>query len=177
MVNKMANKKNSKKSAENKSSSKSSSKASSVIALNRKATHLYHLEESFEAGLQLSGWEVKSLRAGKAQISDAYIIIKKDQAWLLNAHISPLLSASTHVDPEPARTRKLLLNRREINKLTGQIKQSGYTIVPTKLYWKRNFVKLAISLAIGKKDYDKRQSLKDKDWERQKSRIMRKNMK
>ena len=148
-----------------------------VIALNRKATHLYHLEESFEAGLQLSGWEVKSLRAGKAQISDAYIIIKKDQAWLLNAHISPLLSASTHIIPESERTRKLLLHRREINKLTGQIKQSGYTIVPTKLYWKNNFVKIAISLAIGKKDYDKRQTLKNQDWERQRSRIMRKSMK
>ena len=162
------------------SGKKSKSKAKSrsgtgVIALNRKSSHLYHLEDRLEAGLQLSGWEVKSLRDGRAQISESYIIIRKGQAWLLNAHFTPLISASTHVVAEPMRTRKLLLHRREIDKLAGKIKETGYTIVPTKLYWKSNFVKVEIALAIGKKDYDKRHSLKTKDWERQRSRIMKKS--
>ena len=145
-----------------------------VCSLNRKASHLYHFESKYKAGVQLEGWEVKSLRDGRAQISDAYIIVKNGDALLLNAHFTPLTSASTHIIADPARTRKLLLHRREIDKLAGKIKETGYTIVPTKLYWKSNFVKVEIALAIGKKDYDGRQSLKTKDWERQRSRIMKK---
>ena len=163
----------SKKSSKQKSKQKQSS--GGVIALNRKASHLYHFESKYEAGVQLQGWEVKSLRDGRAQISDAYIIVKNGDALLLNAHFTPLTSASTHIIADPARTRKLLLHRREIDKLAGKIKETGYTIVPTKLYWKSNFVKVEIALAIGKKDYDKRQSLKTKDWERQRSRIMKKS--
>ena len=125
------------KSAKSSKISKTNKKAklsgTGVIALNRKASHLYHLEVRFEAGLKLTGWEVKSLRDGRAQISESYIIIRKGQAWLLNAHFTPLTSASTHVIAEPARTRKLLMHRREIDKLTGKIKETGYTIVPTKL--------------------------------------------
>ncbi|MEE3003348.1 MAG: SsrA-binding protein SmpB [Pseudomonadota bacterium] len=164
----MANSKKSKNKAK-------SSSGTGVIALNRKSSHLYHLEDRLEAGLQLSGWEVKSLRDGRAQISESYIIIRKGQAWLLNAHFTPLTSASTHVVAEPERTRKLLLHKREISKLAGKIKEVGYTIVPTKLYWKNNMVKLEIAMAKGKKEYDKRQSLKTKDWERQKGIIMKKS--
>jgi SsrA-binding protein len=164
----MANKNKSKKTAK-------SSGGTGVIALNRKSSHLYHLEDRLEAGLQLTGWEVKSLRDGRAQISEAYIIIRKGQAWLLNAHFTPLTSASTHVVAVPERTRKLLLHKREINKITGKIKEVGYTVVPTKLYWKNNMVKIEIAMAKGKKDYDKRQTIKSRDWERQKGIIMKKS--
>jgi len=149
---------------------------SDTISQNRKAYHHYHIEEKFEAGIVLHGWEVKSLRAGRVQINDAHVIIRRHEAWLLNANIAPLLSASTHVNPEPTRTRKLLLHRREINKLMGWVEQQGYTIVPLRLYWKKNHVKVEVSYVRGKKDYDKRADAKTRDWQRQKARLLRKKM-
>ncbi|MFP4154348.1 MAG: SsrA-binding protein SmpB [Halothiobacillaceae bacterium] len=145
----------------------------STIALNKKAKHDYFISDRFEAGLSLEGWEVKSLRAGKAQISDAHVIIKNGEAFLLGALITPLLSASTHVHADPTRTRKLLLHRREINGLIGAVERKGFTIVPTALYWKRGRAKLEIGLAKGKKDYDKRATEKERDWQRDKQRVMR----
>lgn len=145
-----------------------------TIALNRKARHNYSIGDKYEAGLVLMGWEVKSIRAGKAQLSESHVIIKQGEAWLLNAHISPLKSASTHVNAEPERTRKLLLNHRELKKLIGFVEQKGQTIVPLALYWKKNKVKIEIATAVGKKLYDKRASDKARDWQRQKERIMKK---
>lgn len=147
---------------------------SATIALNRKARHNYIIEDKFEAGLALQGWEVKSIRAGKAQLAESHVIIKKGEAWLLNAHISPLKTTSTHFEVDPKRTRKLLLNHREIKKLIGFVEQKGQTIVPLALYWKKNRVKLEIATAIGKKLYDKRATEKARDWQRQKERIMKK---
>lgn len=146
---------------------------SSTIALNKKAKHEYHIEERFEAGLVLLGWEVKSLRAGKAQLTDAYVLFKNGEAWLLGAHITPLLSASTHVIADPTRTRKLLLHEKEIAKLIGAVNQTGHTCVPLALYWKKNKVKCEIALVKGKKQYDKRATEKERDWNRQKQRIIR----
>ncbi len=145
----------------------------STIALNKKAKFDYFLGDRFEAGLVLEGWEVKSLRAGKAQIADAHVIIKDGEAWLLGAVITPLLQASTHVHPDPTRTRKLLLHDHEIARLTGQVERKGYTLVPTALYFKRGRVKLEIALAEGKKSHDKRATLKERDWQRDKQRILR----
>ncbi|MGC9457017.1 MAG: SsrA-binding protein SmpB [Halothiobacillaceae bacterium] len=145
----------------------------STIALNKKAKHDYFISDRFEAGLSLEGWEVKSLRAGKAQISDAHVIIKNGEAFLLGALITPLLSASTHIQADPTRTRRLLLHRREINGLIGAVERKGFTIVPTALYWKRGRAKLEIGLAKGKKDFDKRATQKERDWQRDKQRIMR----
>lgn len=144
-----------------------------TIALNRKARHDYFIEETFEAGLVLEGWEVKSLRAGKANLTDSYVLIKGGEAWLLGCHISPLLSASTHINPDPTRTRKLLLNQRELNKLYGSIERTGYTAVSLSLYWKKGLAKAQIALAKGKKQYDKRAAEKDRDWQREKQRITR----
>lgn len=144
-----------------------------TIAVNRKARHDYFIEETFEAGLALSGWEVKSLRAGKANLSDSYVLIKNGEAWLLGCHISPLLSASTHVNPDATRTRKLLLNRRELNKLYGNIERAGYTAIALALYWKKGLAKAQIALAKGKKQYDKRATERDRDWQRQKQRLTR----
>ncbi len=146
-----------------------------TIALNRKAQHDYSIEERFEAGLALQGWEVKSLREGRAQIADSYVLLKKGEAWLIGSTISPLLSASTHVTADPARTRKLLLNRRELSTLIGSTERKGYTLIPTCLYWKRGNVKLEIGLAKGKKSYDKRASEKDRDWQREKQKLLKKN--
>ena len=143
------------------------------ICKNRKASHDYHFEEKFEAGLALQGWEVKSLRAGKAQINEAHVIVRKAEVWLLNSHIAPLNSASTHIVAEASRTRKLLLNRKEINKLMGFVEQRGHTIVPLSLYWKANKVKVEIALAKGKKLFDKRADAKAKDWDRQKARLIK----
>jgi SsrA-binding protein len=145
----------------------------STIVLNRQATHDYFIEERFEAGLVLQGWEVKSLRSGKAQIKESYIVLKNGEAWLLGAHISPLASASTHVEPDPTRTRKLLLRRDELNKLIGQVERKGYTLVPLVLYWKDGRVKLEIGLARGKKQHDKRATEKERDWQREKQRLMK----
>lgn len=147
--------------------SKSKSKADdNRIAENRKARYEYSFEDTFEAGLVLEGWEVKSLRAGKAGIADSYVIIKNAEAWLLGSQITPLLSASTHIQPDTHRTRKLLLNQRELNKLIGAVERQGYTIVPLKMYWKNNRAKLAIAIAKGKKLVDKRQTVKDRDVQR-----------
>lgn len=145
-----------------------------TIAVNRKALHDYTLGEQFEAGLVLEGWEVKSLRAGKAQLVDSYIIIKSGEAYLFGAHISPLLSASTHVNPDPARTRKLLLNRRELNTLIGAIQRKGFTAIALSLYWKKHRAKLKIALAKGKKTHDKRRTVQQRDWNRQQQRLQKK---
>ncbi|WP_336365834.1 SsrA-binding protein SmpB [Marinobacter sp. C2H3] len=146
---------------------------SSTIALNKKAKHEYAIEDRFEAGLALLGWEVKSLRAGKAQLVDAYVLLKNGEAWLLGAHITPLSTASTHVIADPTRTRKLLLHKKEIAKILGKVNQAGHTCIPLALYWKKNKVKCEIALAKGKKEFDKRATEKERDWNRQKQRIMR----
>lgn len=146
---------------------------SAVIALNKKAGHDYFIEKRYEAGVVLEGWEVKSLRAGRIQLVDSYVLLKDSQAFLIGTQIPPLLSASTHVSPDATRTRKLLLNRNEINKLIGAVTRDGYTVVPTKLYWARGRVKLEIGLAKGKKQHDKRATEKDRDWQRDKARLAR----
>jgi SsrA-binding protein len=146
---------------------------SSTIALNKKARHDYFIEDRFEAGLALQGWEVKSLREGRAQLTDSYIVIKDNEAWLFGFHISPLLSASTHVTPDPTRTRKLLLHRRELDRLIGAVERKGYTLVPLALYWKKGRAKLEIALARGKQAHDKRSSEKNRDWQREKQRLLR----
>ncbi|WP_297527822.1 SsrA-binding protein SmpB [Thiohalobacter sp.] len=145
----------------------------STIALNKKARHEYGIEERFEAGIALEGWEVKSLRAGKVQITDAYVLLKDGEAFLFGAHITPLPTASTHIHPDPTRTRKLLLHREELNKLIGAVERKGYALIPLALYWKRGRVKVEIGLAKGKKAHDKRASLKERDWQREKQRIMK----
>lgn len=151
--------------------------SSGTIALNKKAKHDYHIEEKFEAGMVLSGWEVKSLRAGKAQLVDAYVIIKNEEAWLLGAHITPLQSASTHVIADPLRTRKLLLKKREINRILGNIAKAGSTCIALALYWKGNHIKCEIALAKGKQEHDKREANKERDWGRQKQRVIRDHVK
>ncbi len=152
---------------------KNSKTPSSTIALNKRARHDFFLEERLEAGLVLEGWEVKSLRAGKGRITEAYVLIKDGEAFLLGGHIQPLESASTHVHVDPTRTRKLLLHDRELAHFIGATEQKGFTIIPLAMYWKRGIAKLEIALAKGKAKYDKRQDKKDKDWQRQKARLMR----
>jgi len=146
---------------------------SNTIAQNKKARFDYFIEERFEAGLALQGWEVKSLRAGKAQLVDSFVMVRDGEAWLHGSHLTPLNSASTHVTPEPARIRKLLLNRREIDRLTGLVERKGYTLVALELYWNKGRAKLAVGLAKGKKQHDKRATEKDRDWERDRSRALR----
>ncbi|ARB92557.1 trans-translation protein [Legionella sainthelensi] len=146
----------------------------STIVFNRKASFDYFIEEQYEAGLVLEGWEVKSLRAGKINLSDSHVIIKNSEAFLLGAQIQPLITASTHTIPDPIRTRKLLLNRKELNQLIGSVERQGYTIVPLSLYWKKNKIKIKIALAKGKKEHDKRDTIKDREWQRDRSRIMKK---
>jgi SsrA-binding protein len=143
------------------------------IAVNRKARFDYFIEESYEAGISLLGWEVKSMRAGKAQIAEAYVYLKNGEAFLFGAHISALTSASTHVDTAPTRTRKLLLNRRQLDHLVGAVERQGYTLVPLELYWKEGRAKLQVGLAKGKKQHDKRATDKDRNWQRDKGRIMK----
>ena len=145
-----------------------------TIVLNRKAGFDFFLEDQYEAGLVLEGWEVKSLRAGKINLSDAHIFIKHGEAFLLGAQIQPLLTASTHSIPDPSRTRKLLLNKKELNHLIGSVERQGYTIIPLSMYWKKNNIKLKIALAKGKKEHDKRETSKNRDWQRDRSRIMKK---
>ena len=145
----------------------------STIALNRRARFDYFIEDRFEAGLMLEGWEVKSLRAGKAQIAESYVIIKDREAFLLGALITPLITASTHVHPDPTRTRKLLLHKEELARLVGAVERKGYTLIPTAMYWSKGRAKLEIGLAKGKQAHDKRASEKERDWERQKGRMMR----
>lgn len=144
-----------------------------IIAVNRKAHHEYLIEERFEAGVVLEGWEVKSLRAGKIQLDQGYVIIKNHACWLLGSSITPLITASTHTTHDPQRTRKLLLHQKEINKLIGSVERKGFTLIPLRLYWKNNRVKLEIALAKGKKLHDKRATEKDRDWQRQKQRILK----
>ncbi len=146
-----------------------------TIALNKKARHDYHLTSKFEAGLELQGWEVKSIRAGKANITDAYVFIKNGEAFVTNLRIQALSQASSHVICDPDRTRKLLLKKREIEELMGGLDRQGLTIVATALYWKACWVKLEINLARGKQAHDKRDAIKDRDWSRQKERIMKKH--
>jgi SsrA-binding protein len=150
-----------------------SKNSSSTIALNKKARHNYFIEDRFEAGLVLQGWEVKSLREGRAQLTESYIVINNSEAWLFGFHISPLLSASTHITPDPTRTRKLLLHRRELDRLIGAVERKGYTLVPLALYWKRGRAKLEIALARGKHNQDKRATDKDREWARSKQRLLR----
>ena len=145
------------------------------IALNRKARFDYTLEDEFEAGLVLEGWEVKSLRAGKINLSDAHVIIKYGEAFLLGAQIQPLPTAATHLAPDATRTRKLLLNRRELNQLIGSVERQGYTLIPLSLYWRNNRVKMKLALAKGKKTHDKRDTIKERDWQRDKARLLKKN--
>lgn len=144
------------------------------IAVNRKAKFEYSIETTLEAGIVLEGWEVKSLRYGKGNIADSYVVLKNDEAWLLGSQIVPLISASTHITAQSQRTRKLLLNKREITKLIGAKERQGYTIVPLKMYWKNGLVKLLIATAKGKKLHDKRQTAKDRDWERSRARVLKK---
>ena len=144
-----------------------------TIAQNRKASHEFLIEERFETGIVLEGWEVKSLRAGKVQIDQSYVLLKNSEAWLFGAQISPLPTVSTHIHPEPQRTRKLLLHQRELAKLIGSVERKGYTLIPLSLYWKGNHIKLQIGLAKGKKAHDKRASEKERDWQRQKQRLMK----
>ena len=146
-----------------------------TIALNKRARHDYHLEERVEAGLALEGWEVKSLRDGRAQLKEAYVIVRQGEIFLFGAHFSALASASTHVHPDPTRTRKLLLHRKEIDKLIGAVERKGYTLVPLALYWKRGRAKLEIALAKGKKAHDKRAALKEREWDRDKQRLLKMN--
>lgn len=147
--------------------------ANKTIALNKRARHEYHIEERFEAGLALQGWEVKSIRAGRGNIVDAYAYVKQGEIFLIGAQITPLIQASTHVVANDRRTRKLLLHRREIDKLIGGVQRDGYTLVPTAMYWSGNKVKLEIALAKGKQEHDKRDTARDKDWQREKQRALR----
>lgn len=146
---------------------------SATIARSKRARFEYHLEDRFEAGIELRGWEVKALRAGRVQFGESYVLVKDGEAFLIGCLITPLVSASSHVDADPARTRRLLLHRRELNRLIGMVERSGYTLVPTAMYWKCGRVKVEIALARGKKVHDKRRDQKERDWARQKARIMR----
>ena len=143
------------------------------IALNKKALHDYFIEQKFEAGLALAGWEVKSLRAGKAQLVDSYVLLKDGEAWLMGSHITPLTTASTHVIADPTRTRKLLLHKRELDRLIGAVQQKGYTCVALSLYWKKHLIKCEIALAKGKKEFDKRAVEKERDSDREIQRAVR----
>ncbi len=145
----------------------------STIALNKKAKFDYFIEERFEAGLVLEGWEVKSIRAGRVQLRDSYILLKDNEAWLFGALITPLPTASTHIQPDPQRNRKLLMHRKELDKLIGAVERKGYALIPTAMYWKHGRVKLEIGLAHGKKAHDKRQTIKDRDWQRQERRLLK----
>ena len=143
------------------------------IVENRKAFHDYFIEERFEAGVALQGWEAKAIRAGRAQLSEAYVVLRNGELNLIGCHISPLLSASTHVQPDPTRTRKLLMHAEELRRLIGKVERAGYTLIPLNLHYKGGWIKLEIGLAKGKKQYDKRQDIKERDWQRQQQRLMR----
>lgn len=155
--------------------SKTSKKSSErpLIARNKRARHEFAVEETFEAGLALEGWEVKSLREGRAQLTESYVQLKDGEAWLLGAHITPLITASTHVHADPTRTRKLLMHRQELDRLVGAVIRKGYTLVPLNLHWSGGRVKLEIGLAKGKKRHDKRADQKERDWKRQQARILK----
>lgn len=155
------------------SAKKAKKPAGNVIAVNRRARHDYFIEDTLEAGLVLEGWEVKSLRAGNAQIKEGYVNIRNGEAWLVGAHFSPLKTVSTHIKPDPTRSRKLLLNRGELDRLVGAVERKGYALVPLDLHWKAGRAKLNVGLARGKKQHDKRAATKDRDWQRQKARILK----
>ena len=146
-----------------------------TIALNRSARHEYHLESRFEAGVALQGWELKAIRAGRMNMVDAYAMVKAGEIFLFGAQITPLIQASSHVVTDDRRTRKLLLHRHEIDKLVGKVERDGYKLIPTAAYWKGNKVKLELALAKGKQSHDKRQASKDRDWARDKQRVMRRH--
>ena len=150
-----------------------SRKHANSIARNKKAWYDYFIEDEFEAGLVLEGWEVKSLRAGAAQLKESYVIIRNGELFLFGAHFSPLRTASTHVHPDPVRSRKLLLHQTEIDKLTGAVERRGYTLVPLALYWKRSRAKLQIALAKGKKQHDKRAAIRQREWDREQHRLLK----
>jgi SsrA-binding protein len=160
-----------------KASGKDKANTSATIALNKRARHDYHLEQRFEAGLALQGWELKSIRAGRANITEAYAVILSGELFLVGAQMTPLISASTHVVAEAHRTRKLLLHKREIEELIGRVQREGYTLVPTALYWKANKVKAELALAKGKQSHDKREASKERDWARDKQRLLRRHNK
>ena len=143
------------------------------IVENRKAFHDYFIEERYEAGLALEGWEVKSVRAGRANLKEAYVVVKDGEIMLIGAHVSPLATTSTHVHADPTRTRKLLLRRDEINRLIGKVERAGYTLTPLDLHYKNGRIKLAIGLAKGKKQHDKRQAIKEREWNREQQRLIR----
>ena len=153
---------------------KKSKSPDNTIVVNRKARHNYFIEEKFEAGIALQGWEVKSLRAGKIQLDESYILLKDQEAFLFGALITPLPTASTHVRADPQRTRKLLLQRAEINRLIRAVERKGYTVIPLGMYWKNSRAKLGLCTARGKKEYDKRQTEKDRDWKLQQQRLLKK---
>ena len=155
-----------------KGSKKKSGHGGSTIALNKKAGHDYFIEERFEAGIALQGWEVKSIREGRINLTESYVMLKGGEAFLFGVHISPLSTASTHIVPEPLRNRRLLLHRRELDKLIGAVERKGYALVVTAMYWKNSRAKLEIALGRGKKQHDKRASEKDRDWARDKQRVM-----
>lgn len=154
---------------------KKDTESGGTIALNKRARHEYHLIERYEAGLALQGWEVKAIRAGRAHIGESYAIVRGGELYLFGARITPLITASTHVVTDERRTRKLLMHRHEIDKLVGKVEREGYTLIPTAMYWKRNRIKLELVLAKGKQAHDKRAASKERDWQREKARVMRKH--
>lgn len=154
---------------------KKDTESGGTIALNKRARHEYHLIERYEVGLALQGWEVKAIRAGRANIGESYAVVRKGELYLFGAQITPLITASTHVVADDRRTRKILMHRHEIDKLLGKIEREGYTLIPTAMYWKRNKIKLELALAKGKQAHDKRAASKERDWQREKARVMRKH--
>lgn len=154
-------------------SSKKKKPTGNVIAVNRRARHDYFIEDTLEAGLALEGWEAKSLREGRAQITEAYVTLQNNEAWLIGAHFSPLKTTASHIKADPTRTRKLLLHRGELDRLVGAVERKGYALVPLDLHWAKGRAKLDVGLAKGKKQHDKRAATKDRDWQRQKERILK----
>ena len=146
------------------------------IADNKKAFHDYFIEDKFEAGMVLEGWEVKAIRAGRVQLKEAYVVVKSAEIYLIGCHISPLLAASTHIHPDPTRSRKLLLRGEEIRKLIGKTERAGFTLVPLDMHFVKGRIKLQIGLAKGKKEFDKRATVKEREWQREKQRIVRETL-
>ena len=155
------------------SSKKAKKPTGNLIAVNRRARHEFFIEDRFEAGMALEGWEVKSLRAGSAQLAETYVHLRNGEAWLVGAHFSPLKTTSSHVKADPTRARKLLLHRDQLDRLTGAVERKGYALVPLDLHWEKGRAKLAVGLGKGKKQHDKRADRKDRDWQRQKERILK----
>jgi SsrA-binding protein len=163
--------------AMNKKAGKDKPNGGGTIALNKRARHEYHFEDQYEAGIALQGWELKAIRAGRANIVDAYAVVLEGELFLVGSQITPLIQASTHVVANDRRTRKLLLHRREIDVLVGRVQRDGFTLIPTALYWKGNKVKMALALARGKQSHDKREATKERDWNREKQRLLRRHNK